>query len=182
MRSKRSEKCFQLFTIFYSRSILDTARHIDKFGGKFANEFSDIRRGDATSEPKRDIPRFFAKQVFGNGLARAAWDSFDFRIQENAGFAFCTQGGHLVEIRFFTDAGGAVVGNSNFICPFDKLRDLIIRQLQALCRLDSVKLHRIKHTFADELDGGLAFGGFRVGNDTHEERDWIPSRAKLGRE
>ena len=121
---------------------------------EFFTNCKDVFGIYTASKPQRNVSRLVAKQCFGDGLAGTAGDSFDFRIEQNAGLAALAQGCDVIEVGGFADACGCIAGEG-VGCVGG-------------CRY-AVELNRIEDTFAGELDGGLAFGGFRIGNDADEE-------------
>lgn len=149
----------QFLGVLDSGSVFDTAGDIDKFGVELFANCADIFGGDSAGKPKRDVSRFFAKQVFGNGLSGAAGNAFDFRVQQDAGFAVGAEGGNVIEILRSTNAGSAVM-----------------RIVGVGRRRNAMELDCVENTLAGEPDGGLPFGGFRVSDDADEERRFPPAR------
>lgn len=147
----------QFLGVLDSGSVFDTAGDIDKFGVELFANCADIFGGDSTGKPKRDVSRFFAKQVFGNGLSGAAGNAFDFRVQQDAGFTVGAEGRNLFEVGGFAYAGSAVM-----------------RIVGVGRRRNAVKLDCVENTLAGEPDGGLPFGGIWISNDADEERRFPP--------
>ena len=93
----------------------------------FAN-CRDVFRFDATREPERESACFFAEERLGDGFAGAAGDAFDFRVEENAGFAVFAEVRDVIKIFCGTDTGGAVIRNvcieiaSHFVLAMTDLR------------------------------------------------------------
>ena len=132
----------------------------------------DIFRIDAAGEPERGSVCFFAEERFGDGLAGAAGDAFDFGVQLNARFAVFSEVCDVIEIFGGAYACCAVVGEGVTGCIVD-----------GFVRINAVELYGVEYAFLGELDGGFAFDGIRVGNHANEKRrSVIASCAELGRE
>ena len=134
----------------------------------------DIFRIDAAGEPERGSVCFFAEERFGDGLAGAAGDAFDFGVQQNAGFAVLAEVGNVIEVFGGAYACCAVVGEG---CAAR------FRECVGIVRINAVELHRVEYAFLGELDGGFAFDGIGVGNHANEKRrSVIASGAKQSME
>ena len=123
-------------------------------------EGGDVFWIDAAGKPERGSARFFAEERFGDGLAGAAGNAFDFRVQQDAGFAVPAEGlrrnrnlrGRLRGLR--SSRGGHCWSAS----------------VDGVVRINAVELYGVEHAFLGELDGGFAFDGIRVGNHANEKR------------
>ncbi len=149
-----------LVVILDAGFIFHAAGNVDEFGVELFAEGGDVFGIDAACKPQRQIACFFAEERFGDGLAGAAGDAFDFCIEENAGFAIFAEGGHLFEVGIFAYADRAVVS-------------VVVVMICG----DAVELYCVEDAFAGELDGGLAFEGIRVGN--HADEKWFDRLTNL---
>ena len=71
---------FHLVVILDAGGVFDAARYVDEFGVELFAEGGDVFWIDAAGEPERGSVCFFAEERFGDGLAGAAGDAFDFGV------------------------------------------------------------------------------------------------------
>ena len=132
---------FHLVVILDAGGVFDAARYVDEFGVELFADCGDIFRIDAAGEPERGSVCFFAEERFGDGLAGAAGDAFDFGVQQNAGFAVFAETCNVIEVFGGAYAGCAVVGEG---CAAR------FRECVGIVRINAVELYGVEYAFLGE--------------------------------